>query len=97
MTCCVEHYEYRTKGQRTPQCAANDTPRYLSFPGRRIRPSNTTSGNGWEAIALRISLMSRAAPKPHRDHRGGDTTVEFLSLIVTCAVYEENMDDKLGL
>ena len=74
------------KGQRTPEGNQRGERRPASSPGCRGQRPIVSAGTAEEAIALGMSWVAGAAPKPHAGSSNGDTAIEFLSEVVTWSV-----------
>ena len=74
------------KGQRTPEGNRRGERRPASSPGRRGQRPVVSAGTAEEAIALGMSWVAGAAPKPHAGSSDGDTAIELLSEVVTWSV-----------
>ena len=74
------------KGQRTPEGNQRGERRPAYSPGRRGQRPIVSAGTAEEAVALGMSRMAGAAPKPHAGSTDGDTAIELLSEVVTWSV-----------
>ena len=74
------------KGQRTPEGNQRGGRRPTFSPGHRRQRPIISAGTVEEAIALEMSRVAGAAPKPHAGSSDADTEIDLLSEVVTWSV-----------